>query len=110
MTASFSQRRSTARHGARMAEAAIAEEKARQQQVADEEHAAGVARRAAARKAEAARVKYTAADLAGATAVRDEFGWHRVVQVNAKTVTVTTAYSWNDRIPLARVLEFRRAA
>ncbi|KAB2808349.1 hypothetical protein F9L07_22805 [Pimelobacter simplex] len=103
---SLSQRRSGARNGARLAEAAISEEKARQAAVADQEHAAGVARRKAAREAEAARVKFTADDLAGASHVRDAVRWHRVVRVSAKSVTVATAYSWTDRIPIGRVLQY----
>src|SRR5690606_40114905 len=41
-------------------------------------------------------------DLADATHVHDGYTWRRVVRVNAKTVTVTTAYSWTDRLPLDR--------
>jgi len=62
-----------------------------------------------ARELEAARVKFTATDLANAVIVRDEFGWHRVVRVNRVSVTVATAYSWTNSIPLAKVLEFREA-
>lgn len=64
------------------------------------------ARQAAAR-AEVARRKFTAADLDGAALVRDRIGWHKVVRVSAKSVTVETPYSWTDRIPLGRVLEFK---
>jgi hypothetical protein len=59
-------------------------------------------------QAESQRVRFTAADLAGAKGVRDRFGWHRVVKVNAKTVTVETPYSWTDRIPVENVLEVLR--
>ena len=51
-----------------------------------------------------------AADLvvpADACLVRDSYGWHRVIRVNAKSVSVETGYSWTDRIPLANVLEAR---
>ena len=65
---------------------------------------------AAIRQAEAERVRFTAADLAGAEVVRDYFGWHTVVRVSAKSVTVRTPYSWTERIPVDKVLEFRRAA
>ena len=54
--------------------------------------------------------KEAAADLvvpAGARLVRDSYGWHRVIRVNAKSVSVETGYSWTDRIPLANVLEAR---
>lgn len=37
--------------------------------------------------------------------VRTRHGWHRVVRVNAKTVTVATQWSWTERIPLTAVLE-----
>lgn len=57
------------------------------------------------RAEEMARPKFTAEDLSGAIAVRDRFGWHRVVRVSAKSVTVETPYSWTERIPLAKVLE-----
>lgn len=43
-------------------------------------------------------------------AVRDSTGWHRVVRVNAKTVTVETGWSWTDRIPHERVIETRSAS
>lgn len=104
---SLSQRRSGARNGARLSNLAIANELDRQQREADAKHAEGVERRKQARAAEAARVKFTAADLADAEFVRDEFGWHRVVRVNAKSVTVSSSYSWDERIPLGKVLEFR---
>ena len=44
---------------------------------------------------------------ADACLVRDSYGWHRVIRVNAKSVSVETGYSWTDRIPLANVLETR---
>jgi len=39
--------------------------------------------------------------------VRTDLGWHRVVRVNAKSVTVETGYSWTDRYPLDRIIETR---
>lgn len=51
------------------------------------------------------RVRVTAEDLAGALAVRDEYGWHKVAKVNKTTVSVETGYSWTDRIPLEKVLQ-----
>lgn len=62
----------------------------------------------AARQAEADRVHLVADEVRGALAVRDEFGWHKVVRVSAKSVTVETAYSWTDRIALGKILEVRR--
>jgi len=44
---------------------------------------------------------------ADACLVRDSYGWHRVIRVNTKSVSVETGYSWTDRIPLANVLEAR---
>ena len=39
--------------------------------------------------------------------VRDSYGWHRVIRVNAKSVSVETGYSWTDLIPLNSILEVR---
>lgn len=64
------------------------------------------AKREADRAAEMARVKFTAADLANASHVRNEYGWHRVVRVSARSVTVETPYSWTERIPLDKVLGY----
>ena len=50
------------------------------------------------RIAELERTTFTAEDLQGVTHVRTRTGWHKVVSVNAKTVTVETPYSWTDRI------------
>ena len=54
--------------------------------------------------------KEAAADLvvpADACLVRDSYGWHRVIRVNAKSVSVESGYSWTDRIPMSNVLETR---
>lgn len=61
---------------------------------------------AAARAAEAQRRRLTAADLAGATHVRDRWGWHLVLRVNATTVTVPDGPD-TERIPIARIKEYR---
>lgn len=106
MTVPLARRRAGARNGARAAEAAIDAELQRQADKAAAKHAEGVARRKAERAAEAARRKFTAADLANATHVRDSLGWHRVVRVSAKSVTVATAYSWTERIRLEHVLQY----
>lgn len=60
-----------------------------------------------AEQVERERPKLTAADLAGARAVRDRFGWHRVVKVNQKTVKVVVAPGMDDLLPIAKVLEVR---
>lgn len=36
--------------------------------------------------------------------------WRTVVRANAKSVTVTTGYSWTDRAPWARVVDHRSAS
>lgn len=104
--ASYSQRKAGARNGARAAEQAIRAEKQRQAEAEAERQAEGVARRKAAREAEAAREKFTAHDLRGVSHVRTDLGWHRVVRVSAKSVTVETEYSWTDRVPVERVLQY----
>lgn len=81
--------------------ATVEQEKAREQAIAKK-------RREEAAAAEAARVRFTADDIKGAKGVRDRFGWHPVVRVNAKTVTVATPYSWTDRIAVESVLEILR--
>lgn len=55
--------------------------------------------------AERDRRRLTADDLHGATYVRTSTGWHKVVRVNAKSVTVETAYSWTDRYEFGEILE-----
>lgn len=50
----------------------------------------------------------TREDVVGAVVVRTAGGWHQVVRVNARTVSVTTGYSWVDRYPFDRLLEVRR--
>lgn len=54
-----------------------------------------------------AAVPFTGEELKAAKLIRTSVGWHKVVRVNAKTVTVETAYSWTDRYPIAQVLEVR---
>lgn len=46
-------------------------------------------------------------ELKAARAIRTDVGWHKVVRVNPKSVTVETGYSWNDRYALEKVLEVR---
>lgn len=50
------------------------------------------------------------ANRAGATYVRDRWGWHEVVRVSRTTVTVRTAHSWDEHIPIDRVIEARGGA
>jgi hypothetical protein len=58
------------------------------------------------RIAERDRVRYTAADLKGATHVK--YGsWRKVVRISAKSVTVESGYSWNDRVPIEQISDFR---
>lgn len=107
MTVPLSRRRAGASNGARLAEQAIDAELARQQAERDAQHAEGVARRKAEREAEKARVKFTAGDLVGAEIIHDGFSWRRVIRINAKSVTVTTAYSWTERVPIEQVRRFQ---
>jgi len=104
MTANLGQRRAHARHGAadinRTVDAATAEVEAWKT-------ARYEAAKAAAAEREATRHRYTADELRDARAVRDSAGWHRVVRVNRTSVTVATAYSWDDRIALDKILEAR---
>ena len=52
-------------------------------------------------------VPFTTEDLKAARVIRTSAGWHKVVRVNDKSVTVETGYSWNDRYTLAKILEVR---
>lgn len=53
------------------------------------------------------RARLTHDDVKGATHVRTELGWHKVVRVNAKSVTVETGHSWTDRYEFDLILEAR---
>lgn len=66
--------------------------------------------RAAERARRDAPVPFTEGQLRTAAFVRDKHGWHRVVKVNAKSVTVETPWSWTDRIDRSKVLEVRAVA
>lgn len=52
-------------------------------------------------------VPFTPEELNAARAVRTDAGWHKVVRVNPKSVTVETGYSWTDRYTLDKILEVR---
>ena len=73
-----------------------------------EEDAKYKALRKGAREREAARIRLTREDVMDARMVRDEFAWHRVVRVNARTVTVKTDYSWNTLIQIAEIRQVAR--
>jgi hypothetical protein len=64
------------------------------------EHHAKIAKRDAL-------VPYTVAELKAARHIRTRHGWHEVVRVSVKSVTVRTCWSWNDRVMLADVIEVR---
>lgn len=92
------------RQGEKQLREAVTEvQRARTQQLADLD-----ARVEAAAKAHAARPRLTLANLTDAKAIRNTYGWHVVVRVNAKTVTVETPYSWNDHVRHGDVLEVRK--
>jgi hypothetical protein len=52
-------------------------------------------------------IEFTSDELKAATHIRTDTGWHKVVRVSAKSVTVETGYSWTDRYALGKVLEVR---
>lgn len=54
-----------------------------------------------------APVPFTAEELKAARAIRTSSGWHKVVRVNAKSVSVATGYSWTDRYAIDKILEVR---
>lgn len=61
----------------------------------------------AANRERATPVPFTRDQLEAARAVRTSSGWHRIVKVNAKSVTVATPYSWTDRYPIDKVVEVK---
>lgn len=97
------QRREFARRGAANMDAtinaAIVAVKARE--------AAEKAEHVAAYEAKHAPISFAEEQYKAAAFVRSNIGWHKVVRVNAKSVTVATAYSWTDRIQRAKILEVR---
>ena len=99
----YSERKSFARKGAAAINATVA--------AAVAAVAAEVADGHSAARAEYARrtapVEFTPAQLSTAIAIRTSSGWHRVVKVNAKSVSVETGYSWTDRYALGQILEVR---
>lgn len=100
-----SQRRNLARHGAASVER---EQAAYRKQVAADDAAADRARidrDNIAKQAETDRVKFTRDNLTGARAIRTKSGWRAVTTINNTTVSVTTGYSWVDRIPFGKILE-----
>lgn len=99
MSLTLSQRRAWSRRGDREIQRTIDAAKA-------ELAADAATERAATRAADAAApAPVTAEELHAATHVRTVTGWHKVVRVSAKSVTVETGYSWTDRHPLVRVLQ-----
>jgi hypothetical protein len=53
------------------------------------------------------KIDYTPEQYKTAKVVRTVTGWHKVVKVNAKSVSVETLYSWTDRIEVGRIIEVR---
>ena len=101
----YSQRASMARSGALALDATIAQAMAKVAAHEAAERSAAIA----AYKIAYAPVAYTPEQLKAATVIRTSSGWHRVVKVNAKSVTVETGYSWTERHTLDKVLEVRIA-
>lgn len=52
-------------------------------------------------------VPFSTEELYEARAIRTNTGWHKVVTINRKTVSVETGYSWTDRIAIDKILEVR---
>jgi len=52
-----------------------------------------------------APVPFTDEELKAARAIRVGHSWYKVMRVNAKSVTVPSGYSWNDRISIDKVDE-----
>lgn len=73
------------------------------------EAAEASATRAAERAARDAAAPCDLDTIGAGDLVRDRRGWHRVVRLSAKSVTVETAYSWTDRILRTRIVETRAA-
>lgn len=99
----YSQRKRFANTGAASMNATVAAAVA---EVAAERNAQYEANKAEYAK-RTAPVAFTLEQLKAAKAIRTSTGWHRVVKVNAKSVTVETGYSWTDRYTLDRILEVR---
>lgn len=90
---SYSERKSFARVGAGQLNAHIAAAVAS----VKAQEAADMAANIAAYKKRHAPVPFTSEALNAATHVRTTNGWHAVARVNAKSVTVHTAYSRKGR-------------
>lgn len=74
-----------------------------------ERRAHSAAQRVAAAQARAAGPQFGPDDVAKGDQVRTRHGWHDVVRVNRKSVTVPSLVggSWTDTIPWVKVLEAR---
>ena len=81
----------------RSVDAALADVKAQQEAERAEAQAAWSKRYAP--------VPFTAEELKAARTIRTALGLHAVVRVNAKSVTVKTAYSWTDRVSIDKIIE-----
>lgn len=104
MTVPMGRRFATARAG----QAKVTREQAEweaQRVAAELERLAAI--KADARERETTRHRYTRDELVGADLIHDGSRWRVVVTVNKATVTVRTAYSWNDRIPFDKVHDVR---
>lgn len=50
------------------------------------------------------------ADFRPGDLIKTAFGWHKIVRVNPKSLSVATGYSWTDKITYDRVKDHQRAA
>lgn len=62
--------------------------------------------RAAAYAERTKPIPFTREELQAARAIRTAYGWHRVIRVNAKTVTVDDDFGYY-RVPEKNILEVR---
>lgn len=108
MTLSYHQRRSMHRHAIAQAKRYDAEARAAIE-AANAERAGKVGAAIAAQAERDAAAPRDIAGLKPGDLVRDAVGWHRVVRVNAKSVTVETPWSWTDLIRHDRIVETRGA-
>lgn len=100
---SYSERKTFARNGAANIDGTVARAVAEVKATRDAEIEANKAAWELRHKP----VPFTEEQWKAAVVVRTLTGWRKVVRVNAKTVTVSTPYSWTDRIARDKVLEVR---
>ncbi|ARC56019.1 hypothetical protein AS850_02890 [Frondihabitans sp. 762G35] len=66
--------------------------------------------RALVAERERTRHRFTREELIGVTHIRTNLGWHKVIRINARSVTVDSGYSWTDSYRFDRILDVKPAA